>query len=210
MNKKQIFSLALVLAFSQSSFANLLKKNIAAAQDASQQGTSQQGANEATTDQSSTSQSSGSTSSSDMTSPSASQQSQSGSASGSMAQQSGGQVQTVDDVQTLNKGISNYDNKKVKVTGEIKDKLDKRSFVLEGGGIMNDEIVVVVDPKVQGQKTANVDKLKENAKIEVTGTVKAVPVASVREELSWDLDPKIEVELEGVTGVLVAETIAKK
>ncbi len=117
------------------------------------------------------------------------------------AQRSPGQMM---DVEELNDNISRYAGKKVTVAGEIEDKLDARSFVIESGGIFDDEIVVLTPPGSKGLRPL---QLNEDADIVVTGTVRSYPVMELERELGWDLDPELEVELEGTRNYLVADNI---
>lgn len=110
---------------------------------------------------------------------------------------------TVKDVETILDNVSLYNGKKITVTGEIQDRPDARSFVLESGGLLNDEIVVI-DAK---RKTAV--KLDEDSQVSVSGTVRAAPIVDLRRELSWDLDPQIETELEGAQAFIIAEQISQ-
>lgn len=111
----------------------------------------------------------------------------------------------VKDVETLLDEKDKLANQKVSVKGEVEDKIDSKSFVLEGGGIVSDQIVVLMSPQAR-EKAKNI---KENEKLTVVGTVKAVPLVKIREDFSWDLDPKLEVELEDENVFLVAEDILK-
>lgn len=111
---------------------------------------------------------------------------------------------TFKDVETLMDKINLYDNKKVSVTGEVKDLIGNRSYVLESGGIFNDEITVV---NGLGEK---LKMPKEDAKVTVFGTIKRIPVVEIRRELSWDLDPQMESELQDVKTFLVAEQLTVK
>lgn len=111
------------------------------------------------------------------------------------------------DVEELNDTIAQQTGKKVTVAGEIEEWLDARSFVLESGGLFNDEIAVIVPPDVKGLDT---QRLNEDADIVVSGTVRAMRVVDVERELGWDLQPELEVELEGVKHFLVAERITRQ
>lgn len=113
----------------------------------------------------------------------------------------------VKDVETLLDNKQMYEGKKVTVTGEVKRKIDAQSFVLEGGGILNDEVVAIMkkDGKMEKMKA-----VKEDANLKVTGTLMTMPIIEVRRELSWDLDPQIESELEGTRGFLVVDEIASR
>ncbi|MFP5386180.1 MAG: hypothetical protein ACLGHN_08885 [Bacteriovoracia bacterium] len=119
------------------------------------------------------------------------------------AQKTGAQEKPVQvaDVETLMDNISDYQGKKVTVTGEVEDVIDKKSIIVESGGIINDEIVVI------GRDSLNPKALKEDAKVQVTGTVRAVPVVEVEREVGWDLEPEVEAELKAVNVFLVADEI---
>lgn len=111
------------------------------------------------------------------------------------------------DVQDLNSNISQYLGQQVSVAGEVEEKYGPRSFILESGGLFNDEILVVVPRDAQGLKA---QQLQEDADIIVTGTVRSMTVIDVERELGWDFDPEIEMELEGTQNYLVAERIIRQ
>jgi hypothetical protein len=79
--------------------------------------------------------------------------------------------------------------------------------VLESGGIFNDEILVIVPNNARGLKA---QQLRDDANIAVTGTVRSMTVVEVERELGWDLNPELEVELEGTRNFLVAEQITRQ
>lgn len=110
-------------------------------------------------------------------------------------------------VQELNRNIAQHQGQRVSVAGEIEEKLDGRSFILESGGLINDEILVLVPKNAQG---INAQQLRDDANLVVTGTVRSMPVVEVERELGWDLDPQLEVELEGARNFLVAERISRQ
>jgi hypothetical protein len=111
------------------------------------------------------------------------------------------------DVQDLNMNISQHVGQRVSVAGEIEEKPGPRSLILESGGIFNDEILVIVPANAQGLKA---QQLQDDADIVVTGTVRSMSVVEVERELGWDLNPEIEVELEGTRNFLVAERITRQ
>lgn len=111
------------------------------------------------------------------------------------------------DVEELNDNIRAHTGKKVTVVGEIEEFLDSRSFILESGGLFNDEITVVFPRDVKGLPVLY---LREDTDVVVTGTVRALRVLDVKRELSWDLDPEIEIELERVTHFLVADKVTRQ
>lgn len=124
---------------------------------------------------------------------------------GSGAQQMGGetqQIKTFEDVEELLDDIARYDGQKVKVPGEVEEKIDERAFILESGGIFNDEIVVMMP---EGRLMVT-----EDSEVVVTGTVRAIGFVEIEREYGWDLDPQIKVELEDVEAFIIAESIEQK
>lgn len=111
------------------------------------------------------------------------------------------------DVEQLNDKIAQHAGKQVSVAGEVEEWLDSRSFVLESGGLFNDEITVIVPPNTKG---IDVQRLREDSDIVVSGTVRSVPVVELERELGWDFDPQLEVELEGAKNFLVADRITRQ
>lgn len=95
-------------------------------------------------------------------------------------------------------------NQKVKVQGEIEEKKDKRTFVLESGGLINDEITVVSAKDLDASTSA---MLVEDKDVVVSGTLRKMNVIEIEKEYGWDFDPQIEIELEKVTYYLVADKI---
>ncbi|QRK04762.1 hypothetical protein JQX13_31640 [Archangium violaceum] len=110
-------------------------------------------------------------------------------------------------VEQLNDNIAQHSGKQVSVAGEIEEWLDARSFVLESGGLFNDEIAVIVPPNAKG---VDAQRLREDADIVVSGTVRSVPLVELERELGWDLDPELEVEFEGTKHFLVADRITRQ
>lgn len=111
------------------------------------------------------------------------------------------------DVQELNRRAERYAGQKVAVAGEIQDRVGGASFVLESGGIVNDEILVAVRKDAQGLEPS---ELAEDTDVVVTGTLRRVPVIEIERELGWDLEPELEIELEETKSVLVAERIERQ
>lgn len=111
------------------------------------------------------------------------------------------------DVQELNSNIDQYVGQKVSVAGEIEEKYGPQSFILESGGIFNDEILVVVPKEARGLSG---QQLRDDADIVVTGTVRTMTVVELERELSWDFNPEFEMELEGTRNYLVAEQISRQ
>ncbi|EDZ65767.1 hypothetical protein NOC27_2447 [Nitrosococcus oceani AFC27] len=114
-------------------------------------------------------------------------------------QQAGGQSQTVEDVEELLDNIERYDGQKVTVSGEVEERIDKRSFILESGGLFNDEIVVVM-PK------GNLN-VQEDDEVAVTGKVRAVKFVDIEREYNWVLNEEIKSEIEDVEAFLIADHV---
>lgn len=110
-------------------------------------------------------------------------------------------------VEQLNDKIAQHAGKQVSVAGELEEWLDSRTFVLESGGLFNDEIAVIVPPNAKG---LDVQRLREDADIVVSGTVRSVPLIELERELGWDFDPQLEMEFEGTKNFLVADRITRQ
>jgi hypothetical protein len=120
----------------------------------------------------------------------------------------------VNNVEELLDNVARYDGKKVQVCGKIEE-IEAHTFILESGGIFNDEIIVVM-PK--GKEIAlqfiNSDGglalIEEDSNVIVTGTVRTVGAVEIEREYGLDLDPEIEIELERVKAFLIADRIERK
>jgi hypothetical protein len=110
----------------------------------------------------------------------------------------------VNNVEELLDNIARYDDKKVQVSGKVEE-IDGHAFILESGGVFNDEIVVVI-PKEKEKELS----VKEESNVTVTGTVRTVGVVEIEREYGLDLDPEIEIELERVEAFLIADRIEHK
>jgi hypothetical protein len=55
-----------------------------------------------------------------------------------------GVVKKFENVEDLLDNVAEYDGRRVQVSGEVEKIIDTRSFILEGGGIFNDEIIVFI------------------------------------------------------------------
>jgi hypothetical protein len=121
--------------------------------------------------------------------------------------QGGGQGGTILDVEQLNDRIDTLIGNRVTVAGEIHKKLDAQSFVLESGGIFDDEITVIVPRDAKG---ISMRSFAEDSDVVVTGTVRTAPLVEIERELGWDLDPQYEIEFEGNRNFLVAEKITRQ
>ncbi len=107
------------------------------------------------------------------------------------------------DVETLRDDIEQHVGQSVTVRGEVSDSLDGSAFTLEGGGVVNDEIAVIMPGAGQGAAAG----FAENSTVTVSGTVRQVAVIELERELGWDLNPQIEAELEDVRYFIIADEV---
>lgn len=110
----------------------------------------------------------------------------------------------VNTVSTLNANLDLYKNKMVAVHGEVDDKVNERAFLLESGGLINDELVVIASDKIPADQLA---AIKEDSEVQVKGTVKVMSLADAKKEFRWTLSKEDEKELRDVKTFLVAESI---
>lgn len=123
-----------------------------------------------------------------------------------LAQEQSAAPVAVEDVEELLDNIGGYANDRVAVSGEIEEHIDPRSFVLESGGLFNDEITVIMPAGAEGLDPT---LLREDSDVVVIGTLRTVPVVEIEREFGWDFDPEIEAELEDVRTYLIAEKIER-
>lgn len=103
-----------------------------------------------------------------------------------------------------------YNGREVTVQADVEEVLTPRAFKLDedspaAGGIDNDLLVLYP----VSASLADIDDQWLNNRVRVTGTVRTVGIVDIEREIGWDLDPQIEVELEGVRPVLVARTVER-
>jgi hypothetical protein len=106
--------------------------------------------------------------------------------------------------------LDNYVGKTVTVTADVEEVVGPKAFKLDednalAGGIDND--VLVISPKAAS--LANIDDQWLNNKVRVTGKVMKLAVTEIEREVSWDLDPQIEAELNEVKAVIVASAVER-
>lgn len=107
----------------------------------------------------------------------------------------------VENVEELLDNVAYYADKKVQVSGEVEE-IDGRVFILESGGVFNDEIVVVLSEASM--------RVMEDSDVTVSGTVRTISFVEVEREYGLDLDPEIEVELENKEAFLIADRIEQR
>lgn len=118
------------------------------------------------------------------------------------SQQTSGEPRNFETVEELLDIVSRYNGQKVRVSGEVEEIIDQQAFVLESGGLFNDEMVVLM-PKGQLQ-------VEEDYEVAVTGTVRTVGLIDIEREYGWDLDPHVKLELEHWEAFLIADRIEIK
>jgi hypothetical protein len=77
------------------------------------------------------------------------------------------------DVEELNDDLDGQMGKTVAVVGEVEKRFDNRSFVLESGGLFDNEITVIVPQTSKGMKP---DRIQEDAQLLIHGKVRKASV----------------------------------
>jgi hypothetical protein len=113
-------------------------------------------------------------------------------------------------VDELVKNMERYVGQEVTVIGEVDEVLSPQAFTLDeeailAAGIDND--VLVFYPK--SAELAPLDDAWLKDEVRVTGTVGRMTVTEIEREVGWDLDPKIEVEVEKKGPVLIAKRVER-
>lgn len=111
---------------------------------------------------------------------------------------------------TITGNLNNYLGKTVTVEADVQEVFGPRALTLDeddalAGGIDNDVLVV-------GAQTGNLERIEDNwlrNKVRVTGTVRGLSLVDLEREVGWDLDPRIEAELEDVKAVIVASSVQR-
>jgi hypothetical protein len=98
----------------------------------------------------------------------------------------------------------------VTVVADVEEVHSARAFSLDedspaAGGIDND--LLVLSP--QAGSLSDLDDTWLNNKVRVTGKVGKMTIVEVERELGWDLDPRLEVEVEGAKAVLIAASVQR-
>jgi hypothetical protein len=117
--------------------------------------------------------------------------------------QSTDNVIKVKNVKELLDNIVRYNGKKIQVSGKVDKILDDHSFILESGGIFNNEIVVIV-PK-------NNIKVKENeSPVTVTGTLSTADLIETETYYGQKLNPELSIEKDEVAAYIVADSVEEQ
>ena len=93
-------------------------------------------------------------------------------------------------IQNINKEPQNFYGKTVTVSGEVDKLLNPRAFQVSGEGMTNNDIIVITK-KPLSDMTAQAAQLTEDARVQVTGTVRRFDMAAVEKEVGFDLDDKM-------------------
>jgi hypothetical protein len=112
-----------------------------------------------------------------------------------------GVVQKFEDVEELLDDVEQYDGRRIQVSGEVEEKIDDHSFILESGGFFNDEIPVLMPEKSMA--------IKEDSDVTVTGVVRTDDIDEIGREYGWNVSPEIKADLEKVKAFLIAEKIVQ-
>ena len=113
-------------------------------------------------------------------------------------------------VGTITGNLDNYVGKAVTVVADVQEVLGPRAFTLDeddvlAGGIDND--MMVLSPQSGSLKPIENNWLKN--KVRVTGVVHKIALVEIEREVGWDLDKKVEAELEDVKAILVATSVER-
>lgn len=101
-----------------------------------------------------------------------------------------------------------YFGRTVTIEADVEEVFGPRAFALDedapfAGGIDRDLLVL----SSEAGRLSDIDDQWLNNKVRVTGTVGRLSVIEVEREVGWDLDPELEVELEGAGAVLIASSV---
>jgi hypothetical protein len=104
------------------------------------------------------------------------------------------------DIKTLNRSPEKFMGQEVTVSGEVDRIESSNAFVLDGPGIFNDDILVVVADEAPGQPKLT---LRKDDKLRVTGRVEEMTVARYEEKYG-PLKSEIKAEFEKEMPVISA------
>ena len=103
-----------------------------------------------------------------------------------------------------------YLGQTVTVVADVEEVHSARAFSLDedspaAGGVDND--LMVLSP--QAGSLSDIDDTWLNNKVRVTGKVGKMSIVEVERELGWDLDPKLEIEVEKAKAVIIATSVQR-
>ena len=117
---------------------------------------------------------------------------------------------TAIDVDDVVKDADRYVGQEITVAGEVDEVLSPMAFALDEdapfqGGVDND--LLVFYPK--SSELADLDDQWLNDEVHVTGTLGKMSVIEVEREVGWDLDSKLEAEVEKQGYILIAKRVQR-
>jgi hypothetical protein len=117
--------------------------------------------------------------------------------------QSTDNVIKVKNVKELLDNIVRYNGKKIQVSGKVDKVIDAHSFILESGGVFNNEIVVIV-PKNNRKVTEN------NAPATVTGSLRTADLIETETYYDQKLNPELSIEKDEIEAYIVADKVEQQ
>ncbi len=93
------------------------------------------------------------------------------------------------------------------VRGEVEKILSPMSFVLDDDGPDVKPDLLVFSAKEGTPVT--IDESWHDKTVRVTGTIGKMTVVEIEREVGWDLDPQVELEVEGAGAILIARSIER-
>jgi hypothetical protein len=112
-------------------------------------------------------------------------------------------VHKVKNVKELLNNIARYDGQKIQVSGKVDKKIDNHSFILESGGLFNNEIVVIV-PK------NNMTVTEGNSPVTVTGTLRTADIFEIETYYNQKLNPELSIEKDEIEAYIVADNVEQQ
>lgn len=111
-----------------------------------------------------------------------------------------------DDVESLMDNVEAYTGQLISVAGEV-EKVDSHSFVLESGGIIDDEVIVLFDKDISEREKRLV---KDGAKLIVEGKVKQGNVLQTEKDTGHFFDSSLHSKLRRVKSYIIASRVAQQ
>ncbi len=111
-------------------------------------------------------------------------------------------------IQDLNKNPQKFAGQDVMVKGKINKIEGAGAFILEGSGLLNNKILVVVAKNEQAgisgqQPGTKAPVIKEKAKVQLTGKIEQIDLTKIEEKYQPGLKAEIKAEFEGSMPVLI-------
>lgn len=110
-------------------------------------------------------------------------------------------------MKNINANPGQYIGKTVTLEGEVEELLSNRAFILDGDGIIGDEILVVSRKRLPMiTRGGNRIRIGDRDNLIVTGVVQRFVAAEIERDLGFELDQGLEMEFEG-KNVLIVDRI---